>query len=295
MRWASRTTPPTCRTSRRARVEYLRALGHPYRELRDRDGIEFAVVGVDLRYHAPLRFDDAFTVSCALVERGARDVQPRLPRRARRTARARAAARGTRCSTARRALRGACRSGWRPSRSRSRRVRACLDDSIPCSPPSRPSCSHCRPAPSPPPSPCRSTLAGVLFNGKENAKVTLKLGGSLRFVWKDGFHNVLTSEGAREGQQGQQRRADGRAQADRLQAHEEGQVRLLLRAPQGARHGADADREVGDPAAAAHQLRPPSVETSSSPSGATAYQMRSLRGSEATIVARGPLRCQVAP
>ena len=52
-----------------ARVEYLRSLGHPYRELRDRDGIEFAVVGVDLHYHAPLRFDDAFTVTCALAER----------------------------------------------------------------------------------------------------------------------------------------------------------------------------------------------------------------------------------
>jgi acyl-CoA thioester hydrolase len=52
-----------------ARVEYLRALGHPYRELRERDGLEFAVVGVELRYHAPLRFDDAFTVSCALVDR----------------------------------------------------------------------------------------------------------------------------------------------------------------------------------------------------------------------------------
>lgn len=52
-----------------ARVEYLRALGHPYRELRDRDGLEFAVVGVDLRYHAPLRFDDEFTVSCSLAER----------------------------------------------------------------------------------------------------------------------------------------------------------------------------------------------------------------------------------
>jgi acyl-CoA thioester hydrolase len=52
-----------------ARVEYLRALGHPYRELRDRDGLEFAVVGVELRYHAPLRFDDVFTVSCALAER----------------------------------------------------------------------------------------------------------------------------------------------------------------------------------------------------------------------------------
>jgi acyl-CoA thioester hydrolase len=51
-----------------ARVEYLRSLGHPYRDLRDRDGLEFAV-GVDVRYHAPLRFDDMFTVSCALAER----------------------------------------------------------------------------------------------------------------------------------------------------------------------------------------------------------------------------------
>src|SRR6478736_682983 len=47
-----------------ARVEYLRALGHPYRDLRDRDGLEFAVVGVELHYHAPLRFDDSFTVTC---------------------------------------------------------------------------------------------------------------------------------------------------------------------------------------------------------------------------------------
>ena len=52
-----------------ARVEYLRALGHPYRELRDADGLEFAVVGIDLRYHAPLRFDDEFSVTCALAER----------------------------------------------------------------------------------------------------------------------------------------------------------------------------------------------------------------------------------
>ncbi len=52
-----------------ARVEYLRALGHPYREMRERDGVEFAVVAIDLRYHAPLRFDDVFTVSCALAQR----------------------------------------------------------------------------------------------------------------------------------------------------------------------------------------------------------------------------------
>ena len=44
------------------------------------------------------------------------------------------------------------------------------------------------------PKPVPVTLAGVLFNGKENPKVTMKLGGSLRFVWKDGFHNVLTSK-----------------------------------------------------------------------------------------------------
>jgi acyl-CoA thioester hydrolase len=53
-----------------ARVEYLRALGHPYRELRDVDGLEFAVVGIDLHYHAPLRFDDEFSVTCALAQRG---------------------------------------------------------------------------------------------------------------------------------------------------------------------------------------------------------------------------------
>jgi len=44
------------------------------------------------------------------------------------------------------------------------------------------------------PKPVPVKLAGVLFNGKENPKVTFKLGGSLRFVWKDGFHNVLTSK-----------------------------------------------------------------------------------------------------
>jgi plastocyanin len=38
------------------------------------------------------------------------------------------------------------------------------------------------------------TLSGVLFNDKPNAKLTLKLGGSLRFVWKEGFHNVLTQK-----------------------------------------------------------------------------------------------------
>jgi len=38
------------------------------------------------------------------------------------------------------------------------------------------------------------SLAGVLFNNKKNDKVTIKLGGSLRFTWKNGFHNVLTQK-----------------------------------------------------------------------------------------------------
>jgi plastocyanin len=38
------------------------------------------------------------------------------------------------------------------------------------------------------------SLAGVLFNNKANDKITIKLGGSLRFTWKNGFHNVLTSK-----------------------------------------------------------------------------------------------------
>ena len=54
------------------------------------------------------------------------------------------------------------------------------------------SCWHC------PPPPRRNhepvTLSGMFFNDKPNAKMTVKLGGSLRFVWKDGFHNVLTQK-----------------------------------------------------------------------------------------------------
>ena len=40
-----------------ARVEWLRALGHPYDDLR-RDGIEFPVVEVTVRYRRPFHFDD---------------------------------------------------------------------------------------------------------------------------------------------------------------------------------------------------------------------------------------------
>jgi plastocyanin len=38
------------------------------------------------------------------------------------------------------------------------------------------------------------SLAGVLFNNKKNDAITIKLGDSLRFTWKNGFHNVLTSK-----------------------------------------------------------------------------------------------------
>jgi plastocyanin len=44
------------------------------------------------------------------------------------------------------------------------------------------------------PKPTPVTLSGVLFDNKANVKVSFKLGGSLRFVWKDGFHNVLTAK-----------------------------------------------------------------------------------------------------
>jgi plastocyanin len=35
-------------------------------------------------------------------------------------------------------------------------------------------------------------LAGTFFNNKPHAKLTIKLGQSVRFVWKNGFHNIVT-------------------------------------------------------------------------------------------------------
>ena len=37
------------------------------------------------------------------------------------------------------------------------------------------------------------TLAGVTFNGKANSKAKAEVGDKLKFVWKDGFHNVVSS------------------------------------------------------------------------------------------------------
>jgi acyl-CoA thioester hydrolase len=49
-----------------ARVEYLRAIGHPYdavREAPEGQGREFPVLEVSVHYRQPLRFDDEVTVS----------------------------------------------------------------------------------------------------------------------------------------------------------------------------------------------------------------------------------------
>jgi acyl-CoA thioester hydrolase len=48
-----------------ARVEYLRALGHPYTELR-KDGVDYAVLEAFVQYRQPLRFDDEVTVHLRL-------------------------------------------------------------------------------------------------------------------------------------------------------------------------------------------------------------------------------------
>ena len=37
------------------------------------------------------------------------------------------------------------------------------------------------------------TLAGVTFNGKANATAKAKVGDKLKFVWKNSFHNVVSS------------------------------------------------------------------------------------------------------
>ncbi len=38
------------------------------------------------------------------------------------------------------------------------------------------------------------TLAGVAFNGKANSTAKAKVGDKLKFVWKNGFHNVVSTK-----------------------------------------------------------------------------------------------------
>jgi acyl-CoA thioester hydrolase len=49
-----------------ARVEYLRAIGHPYLEVRA-EGVDFAVLEATVSYLAPLRFDDVVDVHVVLA------------------------------------------------------------------------------------------------------------------------------------------------------------------------------------------------------------------------------------
>jgi len=49
-----------------ARVEYLRAAGHPYLEFRA-EGVDFAVLEATVSYVSPLRFDDVVDVHVALA------------------------------------------------------------------------------------------------------------------------------------------------------------------------------------------------------------------------------------
>ena len=68
-----------------ARVEWLRALGHPYDELR-RQGIEFPVVEVAVRYRRPFRFDDLVDLHLVAASVGRRLLPDRLPAQLRRPA-----------------------------------------------------------------------------------------------------------------------------------------------------------------------------------------------------------------
>ncbi|MGN6378702.1 MAG: acyl-CoA thioesterase [Gaiellales bacterium] len=52
-----------------ARIEYLRQLGHSYRDVHD-GGVDLVVAGLQVDYLAPLRFDDAFDVVCRCSELG---------------------------------------------------------------------------------------------------------------------------------------------------------------------------------------------------------------------------------
>src|SRR6478752_7767090 len=65
-----------------ARVDYLRSLGRPYSTLRDVDRIEFAVIGLDIRYRAPLQFDEVFSVHAGVsaVRRATFSLEYRIER-----------------------------------------------------------------------------------------------------------------------------------------------------------------------------------------------------------------------
>ena len=74
------------------RIEYLRALGHAYRDVHD-GGIDLVVTEAAVSYLVPLRFDDAFDVVCWCAERRRASVRFAYELRARDTLHARASTR----------------------------------------------------------------------------------------------------------------------------------------------------------------------------------------------------------
>jgi acyl-CoA thioester hydrolase len=52
----------------RVRTEWLRALGAVHAELADRDGIQFVVAALEIRYLRPARLDDLLTVDLEVAE-----------------------------------------------------------------------------------------------------------------------------------------------------------------------------------------------------------------------------------
>ena len=54
----------------RARTEYLRALGFEQDQLKQQDGIIFAVRSLTIQYRKPAVFNDALTVTAEVIDRG---------------------------------------------------------------------------------------------------------------------------------------------------------------------------------------------------------------------------------
>ncbi len=50
-----------------ARIEYLRALGHSYRDVHN-GGLDLVVAEANVRYLKPLKFDDEFEIDCGCAE-----------------------------------------------------------------------------------------------------------------------------------------------------------------------------------------------------------------------------------
>ncbi len=51
----------------RCRTEWLRSFGIDQRDLATRDGVQFVVVDLEVRYHRPARLDDLLTIEAAIA------------------------------------------------------------------------------------------------------------------------------------------------------------------------------------------------------------------------------------